>query len=265
MKDHPSLTPNKRGTFWQQFVEAFDFKKLKGNENNKEMLLANLVICAFFIPFNFYFTHLGNWIIYDIGFSSGDMGLIEGIGLIFAVLVTLPFIKVINKNKIPFVVLLAIVLNALGLILIFLFVKDSSSVDTTNLFAAKNLPLFLCVFLVGTGYVLIMQTGMIWVRGLFPEESKGQFEGIRVLFFVLIPMLIGTLIGNVIIENTEQPSGILPDNYGHIPDIPQENLFLYASIMVLVALVPLYFANKAYKARIAKQMAAEQTPAVVEE
>ncbi|MBQ7915068.1 MAG: MFS transporter [Clostridia bacterium] len=265
MKDHPSLTPNKRGTFWQQFVEAFDFKKLKGNENNKEMLLANLVICAFFIPFNFYFTHLGNWIIYDIGFSSGDMGLIEGIGLIFAVLVTLPFIKVINKNKIPLVVLLAIMLNALGLILIFLFVKDSSSVDTTNLFAAKNLPLFLCVFLVGTGYVLIMQTGMIWVRGLFPEESKGQFEGIRVLFFVLIPMLIGTLIGNVIIENTEQPSGILPDNYGHIPDIPQENLFLYASIMVLVALVPLYFANKAYKARIAKQMAAEQTPAVVEE
>ena len=40
--------------------------------------------------------------------------------------------------------------------------------------------------------MLIMQTGMIWVRGLFPEESRGQLEGLRVTFFTLIPMLIGT-------------------------------------------------------------------------
>lgn len=265
MKDHPSLKPSKRGTFWQQFTEAFNFKRLRGNPNNKEMIWANVVICAFFIPFNFYFTHLGNWIIYDIGFTAGDMGLIEGIGLIFAVLVTFPFIKVINKNKVPLVALIAIVVNAIGLFLLYFFIKDSNNVDVTNLFSAKNLPLILCVFLVGTGYVLIMQTGMIWVRGLFPEESKGQFEGIRVLFFVLIPMLIGTVVGNIIIENTPQPDGILPDQYGHIPDIPQENLFLYAAILVLVALVPLYFANKAYKARIARQAAEQQAQAVVAE
>ncbi len=270
MKDHPSLLPSKRGSFWQQLTEAFNFKKLNGNSNNKEMILANLVICAFFIPFNFYFTHMGNWIIYDIGFDSGSMGLIEGIGLIFAVLVTLPFIKVINKNKIPLVVLISIIVNSVGLMLMFLFVKDSSSVDVTNLFSLKNLPLIFCVFLVGTGYVLIMQTGMIWVRGLFPEESKGQFEGIRVLFFVLIPMLVGTLIGNFIISGTPQPDHVLPDAYGHMPDVPQENLFLYASIMVLLALVPLYFANKAYKARIAKQLAEQsaqnaQTASVSEE
>ena len=53
----------------------------------KEMLLANLVACCFFIPFNFYFTHMGNWIIYDVGFSTDDMGLIQGIPLILAILV----------------------------------------------------------------------------------------------------------------------------------------------------------------------------------
>ena len=32
---------------------------------------------------------MGNWIIYDIGFTAGDMGLIQGIGLLLAVLVTI--------------------------------------------------------------------------------------------------------------------------------------------------------------------------------
>ena len=113
----------------------------------------------------------------------------------------------------------------------------------------KNLPLFLCVFLIGTGYVLIMQTGMIWVRGLFPEESRGQFEGVRIVFFTLVPMFIGTLIGNAIIKGTPQDT-VLADVYGNPIDVPQENLFLYAGILVLLTFLPLFFAWREYDKRI---------------
>ena len=142
----------------------------------------------------------------------------------------------------------------LSVVLISIFVKDASSVDVLNLFSAKNIPIFICVFLVGVGYVLITQTCTIWVKGLFPKESKGQFEGVRVLFFTLIPMLIGTLIGNVIIKTTAQNEVPNYDDYGHLIEVPQENLFLYAGIIVIFTLIPLFFANKAYKKRVKEKV-----------
>ena len=256
MKDSPTLVPHKEGTFFAQLTDAFNFKKLKNNPDNKEMLLANLVVCAFFIPFNFYFVHMGNWLLYDIGFASSDMGLIQGIPLLLAVLVTIPFINLINKDKIPLVTLIAVICNAVGLILIGTFVKDGNSVDTSSVFALRNIPILGCVFLVGVGYVLITQSGMIWVRGLFPEENKGQFEGIRVLFFTLIPMLIGTLIGGAIIKGTAQGDPQY-DAYGNMVPLPQENLFLIGGLVVLITLIPLIFATKLYNKRIAQKKAAQ--------
>ena len=251
MKDAPGLKAHKKGSFTQQLTSVFQMGTLNRNPHLKELLLACAVTCAFFIPFNFYFTHLGNWLIYDIGLTATNMGLVEGIALLLAALVTIPFAKLINQEKTPLVVLLSVLTNALGLFLIYFFVKSPADVDTSALLSAKNVPLFISVFLVGTGYVLMMQACMIWVRGLFPEESRGQLEGVRVIFFTLIPMFVGTLIGNAIIKFTPQ-TDIKYDVYGHVIDVPQENLFLIAGFMVLVTLIPLYFAAKEYKKRTAK-------------
>lgn len=250
MKDRPELQPHKEGSFFSQLTSVFRFSTLKKNPAIRELLLACAVVCTFFIPFNFYFTHMGNWLIYDIGFTTGNMGLVEGIALLLAALVTIPFAKLINKDKTPLVVLIAVLTNAIGLILIFFFVKSPADVNGDVLFSAQNIPILLCVFLVGTGYVLITQAGMIWIRGLFPEESRGQLEGIRVMAFTLIPMLLGTLIGNAIIKNTPQDQ-LRYDVYGHVIDVPQENLFLIAGFMVLLTLIPLYFAAKEHKRRAA--------------
>lgn len=259
MKDNPKTKPNRDGSFFHQFTGAFRFKSLKGQPHIKEMLLACLVSCVFFIPFNFYFVHMGNWLIYDIGFSAGNMGIIEGVGLILAVVMTLPFGSLINKNKLPLVTAISIASNAVGLFLLYFFVKDGTSVDTSTVFSVKNLVLLLSIFLVGTGYVLITQTCMIWVRGLFPESNRGQFEGIRCVFFVLLPMLIGTLIGNLIIKNTPQANPVY-DSYGQAVDVPQENIFLFAGIMVLFTFIPLFFAWKLYNKRIKEAVIEEVTP-----
>ena len=252
VKEHPSLKPTRDGGFFHQFGNVFNFKKLKGIANGKELLFACLTVTMFFIPFNFYFTHMGNWMIYDLGFTAGNMGLVEGIALLAAVLCTLPFSVLINKNKIPFVALLGVISNALGLLLIFLLVKDKNSVDGANLLSLKNLPAIGCVFLIGLGYVLIMETTMIWMKTLFPKEALGQFEGVRILFFVLIPMFLGTIIGNIVIKNTPQPlidGKPLVDAYGVPIDVPQENMFLYASILSVLTLVPLFFGWRLYKKR----------------
>ena len=48
-------------------------------------------------------------------------------------------------------------------------------------------------------------------------------------------MLIGTLIGNIIIKKTAQGTPNY-DDFGHLIEVPQENLFLYAAIMVIFLL-----------------------------
>lgn len=252
VKDQKDLKPHKEGSFKEQLMSVFAFSSLNKNPHFKEMILACVVTCAFFVPFNFYFTHMGNWLIYDIGFTATNMGLVEGISLLFAALMTIPFSKLINREKIPFVVFLAVLINAVGLFMTFLFVKSPDSVDGEVLLSAKNVPAFICVFLVGVGYVLIVQACTIWVKCLFPEENRGQLEGVRVMFFTLIPMFIGTLLGNVIIKNTPQVDAKY-DVYGHVIDVPQENLFLIAGFMVLITFIPLHFAAKEYKKRVGTQ------------
>jgi len=102
---------------------------------------------------------------------------------------------------------------------------------------------------VGVGYVLISQAATIWVKMLFPEENRGALEGVKVISFTLIPMFFGTLIGNFIIKHTPQPVPVY-DVYGHLIDVPQENLFGIAGVMVLLTLIPLYFGSREYRKRV---------------
>jgi MFS family permease len=39
-----------------------------------------------------------------------------------------------------------------------------------------------------------------WIKELLPEESRGRFLGVRMIFLVLLPMLIGPRIGSSIIQ-----------------------------------------------------------------
>ena len=94
---------------------------------------------------------------------------------------------------------------------------------------------------------------MIWVRGLFPEKSRGQFEGIRCLFFTWIPMLIGTLAGDAIIKATAIGTDV--DQNGMAVYIPNSNLFLWAGIFTFLTFIPLIFGARMYYKRIKEEKA----------
>jgi len=243
MKDAPALKPNKQGGFWRQFSAVF---RGKGFFSRQELVLVSLTSMFFFIPFNIYFVHMGNWMIYHMGFTPDKMGLIEGVGLIAAMVLAIPAISLINRNKTPLVAAAAMIIDMIGLWVIYLFVRPGT-VDTTNVFSAANLVLILGVFLVGAGYVLIAQSMTMWVKQLYPEDSRGQFEGIRITFFTLLPMLIGTLIGNFIIKHS---AGTFVDENGITQNIPTEAIFFWAAIILISAFIPLFFAARDYRKRI---------------
>lgn len=248
MKDGEKLKPHKDGSFWHQFITAFNFKEFF---KKRELVLINITICVFFIAFNVYFVHMGNLFIHNYGFSAGDAGYLQGVALIIAIIFTIPAIKLIDKDKSPLVFFIALVVDIIGLLVLYFF---GSNCDSSNILSVKNIPLIIGIILAGIGYVLIVQTGTVWAKKLYPDEARGQFEGIRVIFFVLIPMIIGPAIANPLIEKfgklTEINYGTVTEPVLLVGNSPTAILFLAAAIVVAFTFIPLYFVTKQHDQRI---------------
>ena len=69
-----------------------------------------------------------------------------------------------------------------------------------------------------------------------PKGSEGRFQGVRMVFSVLVPMLIGPLITMIInlmkVDNTS------------VDYLPPFEIFLAASIIALFAFIPIFFVRK---------------------
>jgi MFS family permease len=177
--------------------------------------------------------------IYYLGFTADTMGLIEGVGLLLAMFTSIPAIKFIREDKSSLIILFAVVINAIGLLVIGLLVSP----ENVNPSTIWNPVLLIGVLLVGIGYILFLQTITVWSKRLYPEDARGQFEGIRIIFYVLIPMVVAPLISNPIIKN----NGEIIDENGFTAYLPTNTLFLAGVVIVLLTLIPLWAANKAHK------------------
>jgi len=247
LKDSPDLKPSRNGSFWKQFFSIFNFKKYFAM---KELVWVNLTLAFYFIAFNMCFSHIGNYMIYYLGFTADLMGIIEGAALIVAMLLVIPATGLINRNKSPLLCTLSVFLSFAGVMVLGLLVRPEN-VNTQSIF---NPALLGGIFLIGVGYMLMLQTLTVWSKQLYPEDARGQFEGIRILFYVLIPMIVAPLISNPVIKR----SGEFVDENGFTQYLPTHTLFLVTSVFVLLTLIPLVFAAVHHNRRIAAAKAVQQ-------
>ena len=201
MREADGISPNKdQKGFWHQFFSVFNFKNIK---ENKELFCVFLISCVYFICFNFYYTHIGNYFIYTLGYDEGMAGIIQGVGLGLAIFATLPAIKLINKGQHVKMIAASVVFSVIGLGVIG--------------FAGSNIVMLLPgIILAGVGYVLVVQTTTAWSKGLYPEGNFGQYEGVRIVFNVMIPMVIGPSAASILIERFGNPV-MIDDKPGMAP------------------------------------------------
>ena len=236
MKDADSLRPSVKGSFSNQFFSIFNVREYL---KHRELVFVNLMLAVYFISFNVYFSHLGNFMIYYLGFTADTMGLIEGVGLLIAMFTTIPAIRLIRADKSSLIIFAAIVINVIGLLIIGLFVSP----ENVNPATIWNPLLLAGVLFVGIGYILFLQTITVWSKRLYPEDSRGQFEGIRIIFYVLIPMVIAPLISNPVIKR----NGAFVDENGFTAYLPTNTVFLAGVVIVILTLIPLWAAAKEHK------------------
>lgn len=237
VKDEPDLKPNKRGSFWNQLFSAFNFRELM---KHKELLWVFLVLTVYFIAFNVYYPHVGNYMIYYLGFSPDNIGIIQGIALILGMFSVIPASRLLNKNRFAAASSIAIIFSVTGVGILGLFGRPGKVDPSTIL----NWNLLIGMFFFGCGYIMFMQVTSVWMKQLFPEEAKGQFEGFRIIFFVLIPWVVSPLIANPIIKS----NGQITDTNGMAAYLPTHVLFLISTALIILTFVPLVFAAHERKA-----------------
>lgn len=96
---------------------------------------------------------------------------------------------------------------------------------------------FVGIIMMG-GFVLLQIVLNSVIRDKTPKDKAGLFQGIRMIFFVLIPMVVGPYIGNGVIKKSNQT---YINEFGELVNIPVPDIFLAAAIVALFMLIPMYF------------------------
>ena len=93
-------------------------------------------------------------------------------------------------------------------------------------------------------------------RDYTPQENAGKMQGIRMIFYVLIPMFVGPAIGQAL--NESQGRTYIDQDTGALANVPAPEIFLVAGLVALLVFIPLIFLTR----HINKQQA---TPAPIQE
>lgn len=147
------------------------------------------------------------------------------------------------------------------------FVFPAVAVFVAGLFIATfvtKLSAFgLIALVIIAGYGLLMIILNATVRDFTPEGKAGLFQGVRMIFFVLIPMVAGPFAGNRVIERFagSHTAGTYINDFGESVLVPVPEIFAAAAITGLFIAVPLLLLRRFNKA--AEKAAREETTQAV--
>lgn len=219
--DNPKKFENaekKNTSYWADLFYGFRPSVIKENSGLYLVLSAFCIFnCAFQVFFPYLIIYLGSVVLpanADVNlFSAGVIiPAVLSVATIIAGIVIL--MKVAVKNK-PIAFLISSALLVVGL-----FILSTS----TNI-----LTIIVGIAPVLIGYlVLTIQLGAS-TRDYTPQDNVGLFQGIRMVFTVLIPMVVGPTLGNIATKNTTGADDVLPT----------KAIFLYAGIVAVFVFIPM--------------------------
>ena len=171
-------------------------------------LFFNIAVDSFMPYYMVYFQSFS-----DLNFYLA-MGIIVGVSILITILIGAFMDRIGHLN----ILLPAILVMAAGALILF--------------FLDSSWALVLGGVILMVGYLLGTSVLGAELRDQTPEEKAGSLQGVRMVFAVLLPMIIGS---NVSLLVFQQP-GL--DTYGEPTKIPDHWMFLVTAASCLLALAP---------------------------
>ena len=218
------VTPNKTENYWSNVVYGFRPKVIK---NNPVLYITLIAFMVFNIGLQVFMPYFILYVQNVLGIIGDSFTISLGIVLLGASAITVIFglfMDRIGKNKI---MIPALAVGAIGGIIIF-FIPAAQGIGT-------NVGLIIGGIVLMTGYLVSTAVLGAKVRDYTPEKEVGLFQGIRMLFTVLIPMIIGPLIGRGLCYIGGEP---YQNEFEQWVYPPNKWLFFVTGVIFALAVIP---------------------------
>jgi MFS family permease len=212
-----------RPSFWSEFSDLFSLETLRNNRNLFILLLFILISSiGMQVSFPYMIQYLENY----VGVSKSEFSIIGGAVMVGSAIVAIPFGILADRWNKRRMMGIAIVVSSLGGIMLSL---------------VKSLSLLAVAGFFWQGFSLAASIASVaWLKDLLPEQNRGKFIGIRMVFWIAIPMIIGPWIGSQLIQNFGIPTTL----NGQAGFIPVPIIFQVGSALAVLAVIPLFFIKK---------------------
>ena len=212
--------PAPKTSYWADIRGLFDVKTVT---ENKALFLLLLSVMLLGVGFQVGFPYMLIYVNHTIGVSKSEFAIVGGAVIIGSALLAIPLGVLADKVNKKLMLAVSIVLTSLGCFLFSL---------------AKSVPMLAVGALIWQASNMSAAIASAsWLKELLPEESRGRFLGMRMIFWVMLPMLIGPGIGSSLIRNFGIP-GMIEGKEGFLA-VPL--IFQIGALIGLFGLLPLPF------------------------
>ena len=200
---------------------------------NRPLYISLLIVVIYGIAAQVFMPYMIIYMSEYLGFTPVEYSLAFGVAILFGAAINVFLGRLSDRvSKINLLYIAAGVMSA-GLILMY-FAKGMDHMANLIVFTLTG-------FVMITGYVFVISLTGSLIRDYTPTGAAGKMQGVRMVFSVLIPMLVGPAIGNAI----NKAAGNLLENPGNdamtTEYIPAPEIFLVAGLIMLLAfaIIPL--------------------------
>ncbi len=223
LRDDEGLKPRKDSTF-KNLLYGLRPGVVK---ESPELYLSFAAFCLFSIGVQVFFPYLIIYIQNYLGIT--DYALILGVVLILASVISVVsgrFIDSLGKLVFVFPAALIMLLGLLGMY----FVRKPAGVMVAG------------TVMMG-GYMMVSAALSANIRDWTPEGKVGHFQGIRMIFAVMLPMIIGPAIGAAVIRGSNSTYVEL----GQVKTVPTPGIYLAAGAVLLLSVLPILLLRRREK------------------
>ena len=212
--------PNIQEQYFKNIFYGFRPKVVK---DNKELYIVLLAFMIFNIAIQVFMPYFMIYIQNVLNITGNNFTITLGVVLVVASLITIVvglFMDKIGRSKVIF--------PALGLALIGAIIMT---------FVTEQIGVIIGGIILMAGYLCGTAILSSKTRDYIPEGREGVFQGVRMVFVVLIPMVTGPYIGQGV-SYINGHTYVDPD-YGTTSIEPNKYIFLFTAIVLLFVLIPL--------------------------
>lgn len=217
LRDDPDLKPVHQNYF-KNIIYGFRPSTVR---SHPMLYVALTALCILAIAYQVFMPYLIIYIQMYLGIT--DYALVLGIVLILSSVISVLCGKLIDRfGKTKFLIPSLIIL-VVGFVAVYFARSVAALAVTGTIMLAANLVVNAAV------------NGL--VRDETPVDKAGHFQGIKMIFSVLIPMVTGPYIGAYVIKDSNETYVDL----GVTKQVPTPNIFLAAAIVCVFAVLPMIF------------------------